>query len=200
MCRRYIFMLSLLTLHLTACQDDEENYPSIITEFVDVLSNADGRLIRFTTDHGQTYQVTNSIDGFDPNAVYRAVCGYVPEEDSYATIYQLLNVALLRDSTLVLRRDPIRLHSVWSAGSYINMQLAPLGQGGRQYWGYAIDSITPRHVHLSLHHSQNGDPTSYTQNVYASIYVKRIEGYNAGDSISLAISTFDGIRHYIFVP
>lgn len=199
MWRRYIFLLSLLALHLVACKDDEDTYPSIITEFVDMLSDSEGVLVQFTNDQRQTYQIVNRLDGADPNAIYRMVCGYVPEADR-ATIYQLLNVTLLRDSTDVLSRDPVRLHSVWRAGDYVNMQLAPLTQGGRQYWGYAIDSIAPRHVHLSLHHAQNGDPLSYTQNVYASLYVKRIEGFAEGDTITLSLSTFDGLRHYTLAP
>ena len=199
MCRRYIILLSLLALHLTACQDDEDAYPSIITEFVDMQSNDEGVLVQFTNDHQKTYQIVNVLEGADPNSIYRMVCGYVPEDDR-ATIYQLIGVSILRDSTEVLHQDPVRMLSVWRAGDYVNMQLAPLTQGGRQYWGYAIDSITPHHVHLTLHHNQNGDPQSYTQNFYASIYVKRIEGFAEGDTITLSLPTTDGMRHFTLAP
>ncbi|MCR4921317.1 MAG: hypothetical protein K5945_06365 [Bacteroidaceae bacterium] len=199
MTRRTGILLILLALQFTACKDDEDTYPSIITEFVDVHSNSEGVLFEFTNDQAQTYQIMNTLEGYDTSVVYRSVCGYVPE-GSRATIYQLLGVAVLRDSTAIVRHDPVTLLSAWQAGEYINMQLAPLTQGGRQCWGYAIDSIAPKHIYLSLHHDQNSDPTSYTQNVYASIYIKHIEGYNVGDTISFALATFDGWRHYTFVP
>ena len=49
------------------------------------------------------------------------------------------------------------------------MQLAPLTQGGTQYWGYLVDEVSGNTTHISLHHRQNDDPLSYTQTVYASI-------------------------------
>ena len=199
MWRRTSLLLTLLALQLTACHDDEDTYPSIITEFVDVHSNNKGVLYEFTNDRAQTYQIVNTLEGFDTSAVYRSVCGYVPE-GSKATIYQLLGVAVLRDSTAVVRHDPVGLLSAWRAGEYINMQLAPLTQGGKHYWGFAIDSIAPQHIYLSLHHNQNGDPTSYTQTTYASLYMKHIEGFNASDTISLSLATFDGWHHYTFAP
>ena len=179
-----------------SCDDDnDEDYPSIVTQFVDIESNAEGRFFRITNDQEQTYLITNSMEGYEPNTVYRSICGYVPQGNQ-ATIYQLTAVQMLRESTSVARHDPIAVNSVWHAGRYVNMQLAPRTQGDTQYWGFQIDSLRPGHLFLSLHHNQNGDPTSYTQNVYACILLNHIAGYSEGDSITLAIATFGGTKKY----
>ena len=188
-------IISLCLTVFAACDDEEENYPSIISEFVEIQSDKDGRLFQFTTDKGQTYHITNTLTGYDPLTIYRIICGYVPKADE-ATIYQLTTVEMLRDSTAVAVHDPIGAQSVWHSGEYINMQLAPLTQGGTHFWGYVIDSITPGHLFLSLHHNQLDDPTSYTENVYASIYLPYIAGYQNDDSITLTIETFGGTKQY----
>ena len=177
---------------LAACSEtDDEPYPAIVTEMADIASDTGGRLVRFVTDGGLVYRITNTLSGYEPQSVYRVVCGYVPQNDE-ATIYQLSGVEMLRDSTARPVHDPTGVQSVWRGGQYINLHLTPRTQGGKQYWGYAVDSLRPGHVFLSLHHRQNNDPTSYTEHVYASIYLPNITNYNEGDSITLTIETFNG--------
>ena len=86
-----------------------------------------------------------------------------------------------------------------TSGSYINLHLAPLTQGGNHSWGFITDSIgTDGHRYLSLHHRQNGDPLSYTQETYASIPLEELDSMTEGDSITLSIHTFKGIKTWNF--
>lgn len=187
-------MLSLLFLPLgllSSCGEDDESYPSILTEFVDVHSNLDGVLCQFTTDSEKTFPIANPQTGYKANSIYRCVCGYVLE-GNLARLYQLSGVYLLRDSTTCACQDPVSVVSVWRAGHYVNMQLSPKTQGGTQYWGYSTDSLNREKAYLSLHHRQNADPLSYSQTVYASLPVDSLEC----DSIILRIHTFDGIKTF----
>ena len=180
---------------LFSCSDKDEPYPSVVTEFSDVISDAAGRLHSFTTDRDQTFRITNDLTGYEPNSVYRAVCGFVPQPDSTAVVYQLLGAWYLRDSTNhVPHCDPTEVLSVWRTRRFLNMQLVPRTQGGRQYWGFMVDSTQTGHVWLSLYHNQNGDEASYSTNVYASLPLDSVPDLQTGDSLSLSIQTFEGVK------
>lgn len=192
-CRRLIIPIFFFLFFFASCGEDEEPYPSILTELADVETDENGVLRRFTTDEGKSMSIANYLDGYQPRAVYRCVCGYVVE-DGEALLYQLSGVHILRDSTECAVQDPVALVSVWRAGHYVNMQLSPKTQGGSQYWGFSTDSLMGKTAFLSLHHRQNGDPLAYSTTVYASLPVDSIRC----DSISLSIRTFGGIKTFRF--
>lgn len=191
--RKIIWILCLLTL--VACSKDEDVYPSIITEFADLNTDEHGTATSFELDNGTIYLISNPVKDLKPDATYRVVCGYVPE-GSKASLYTLNGAYFLHDSTEIVKNDPTNVLSAWHSGKYINMQLSPKTQGGTHYWGYAVDSITPRHRHLSLHHSQNSDPTSYTTTIYASLPMDSIQGIDKGDTVTLTINTFKGRKEW----
>ena len=186
----------LLALLLISCHEDEA-YPSLISEFADLQSSKEGISQSFMLDDGTEYGIANPVEKLKPNATYRMMVTYALGEDRKAWLYGLEGVYYLRDSSEVAKSDPTGVLSAWRAGKYINLQLAPKTQdGNRQYWGYCMDSITPHHAHLSLYHNQNGDPTSYSTTVYASLPVDSIKGIDEGDTITLSINTFKGTREW----
>ncbi|MBO4642274.1 MAG: hypothetical protein J5661_05410 [Bacteroidaceae bacterium] len=202
--KRLPILLLCLTLAftwmLTGCSsDDEGTYPSIITEFANMKTNESGVMKSFTTDDNHTYQITNLLEGYLHNTLYRVVCGFVPEGNK-ARVYQLYGAYLLRDSLKQAQRDPTGVVSAWRRGRFINLHLSPLTQGGTQYWGFITDSIHPQHTFLSLHHRQGEDPLSYTKTVYASIPLDSIATYNATDTVTLVIQTFQGAKRFDFTP
>lgn len=194
--RSYLLILGLICL--ASCSNNEDDtYPSIITEMADLYTDGEGVMEKFTTDAGVTYQIINGQGDLQPKALYRILCGYVPSGNS-ATLYQVQGVNYLRDSTKIAKTDPIGVKSAWRAGKYINMYLSPLTQGGTQYWGFITDSIKNGHAWVSLHHNQNADPLSYTQPTYASLPVDSIKGIQEGDDITLCINTFNGLQTWNF--
>ncbi|MCD8303018.1 MAG: hypothetical protein LUC44_08405 [Prevotellaceae bacterium] len=165
----YLFAATLLPmLCLTACSDDDDAYPSIVTELVDGLTNSRGEMEKILTDDDVYYSLTNPQSGLVPNAAYRCLCGYTADGVN-ATLYTLSGAYLLRDSTEVAVKDPLAIVSAWQTRRYINLHLSVKTQGGTQYFGYVTDSIVGRHAYLSLHHRQNGDPEAYSTDVYASL-------------------------------
>ena len=195
---RGLFLLLLVFACCKGGDDSSDFYPNVVTEFAMVRTDASGKMFELTTDAGRTYTLSNPQEGYDKNARYRAVCGFVPDGQT-ATLHSAIGAYMLRDSTkLAHESDPIKVTSVWQSGRYINMQLAPLTQGGIQYWGYRVDGVKGRTTHLSLHHRQNGDPLSYTETVYASLSVDDLATIPAGDSIALHIKTFNGDRVWAF--
>lgn len=198
--KKYLWLL--LVAALVSCDKDDDDasdfYPNILTEFAMIRTDDAGTMIELTTDNEQTYTITNPQEGYDKNANYRAVCGYVADGHK-ATLYHATGAYMLRDSTqLAYDSEPVKVTSVWQSGRYINLHLSPLTQGGTQYWGYRIDETSGNTTHISLHHRQNGDPLSYTATVYASIYVDDLESISAGNLIALHIKTFDGEQVWTF--
>ena len=192
-----ILAIGCLTTFVACKNNEDDTYPSIITEMADLYTNDEGVGEKFTTDAGVTYTVTKGPDDLVPNALYRILCGYVPSGDK-ATVYQAQSAYYLKDSTEIAKTDPTDVKSAWRAGKYINMYLSPLTQGGTQYWGFIIDKVENGHAWVSLYHNQNGDPLSYTQPTYASLPVDSIKGIHEGDIITLSINTFNGPQTWDF--
>lgn len=212
--KKCAILLLLLAPH--ACSDTPEPYPDVITVFADVRSNAAGDLVDFTTDDGVCLLISNTnIAQHRPDTVYRAVVGYVPDEATdptsgvswTATVYSLTGAQLLSDSTAVLRHDAIDAECVWAQGQYINLQLTAKTQGAaRHCFGFATDSLTTNatvsptftHHHISIHHRQGNDPLSFSQTYYCSIRPSSLPAYLPGDSITVSVHTFSGIRSWSF--
>ena len=198
--RLTLMAMAIGALLMAGCSDDDGSttFPSMWNEIVCLTTDGQGRINRLLTDEGKSYMVTNNITGRTPNVAYRMMCGYTIEGQQ-ATLYQMIGVHVLRDSTACAAHDPLKAIAVWKSGSYINLHLAPLTQGGNHSWGFITDSIgTDGHRYLSLHHRQNGDPLSYTQETYASIPLEELDSMTEGDSITLSIHTFKVIKTWNF--
>lgn len=195
--KKYLTILAALTLCM-ACGDEQETYPSILTEMADAYVDAEGILYKIETDRGQSYTLTNPQQGFKPESIYRTLSGFVPQTDGSATLYQMKGVHILRDSTAIGRKDPTGILSAWRAGRYINLHLQPKTQGGTHYWGFTVDSVAQGKTWIGLHHKQNSDPLSYTQDLYASIPVDSIKAAQAGDSLIMTVATFNGLKTWTF--
>lgn len=191
---------------LMACKADIEPYPNLVTEFADMRTNTNGVFVSMTTDNGARYGILNTnIAPLMPDTTYRAVVGFVQKSVASipkAEIYTLAGVRVLADSTSTVLHHPTNIASMWQRGKYINMQLTALTQGGTHHWGYAVDSVQTNgnntHHHLSIHHNQGKDPISYSQTYYASILLSSIPHYQMGDTISVAVHTFGGIKKWMF--
>lgn len=196
---KYLWLFVVCVLSCCKGGDDASDiYPSIVTEFGMIRTDASGTMTDFTTDDGRIYAISNPQSGYDKEVLYRVVCGYVPDGQT-VKLYQVTGAHLLHDSTTLAHEpDPIKVTSVWKSGRYINMHLSPLTQGGKQYWGYRIDRVRSRTIHVSLHHRQNADPLSYTQNVYASLPADNFKIIPFTDSIALHIQTFQGDQVWTF--
>ncbi len=193
-------VLTLCGLLLAGCEDDDggQPFPSMWNEIVCLITDNQGHIRQMVTDGGNTYEVTNSLSGYEPGTTYRMMCGYSIREQQ-ATLYQATGVHVLKDSTACAAHDPLKILSAWKSGTYINLHLAPLTQGGNHAWGFAVDSTRLNgHRFLSLHHRQGTDPLSYTQETYASIPLTDIPNLGDGDSITLSVHTFKGIKTWNF--
>ena len=61
-----------------------------------------------------------------------------------------------------------------------------------------MDSVAQGITWIGLHHKQNSDPLSYTQDLYASIPVDSIKTALPGDSLIMTVATFNGLKTWTF--
>ena len=200
----FAFCIVLLCSMTSCSDDDDEVYPSLISDFVMAQSNSEGHVSFILTDDGQRYAVENDISGMPADTVARAICSYVilqePTNIPSILVYSITGIPVMYNCTSLpsIHRDPTDVAGVWSSGGYINLHLLPLTQGKFQNWGFIEDSLSANDAgttthHLSIYHEQLNDPTSYTGHIYASISPDSLrEAHPAGDSILLSINTFKG--------
>ena len=190
-----VFVACALLALAAGCSLDDAKPLMLYTSMGDMTSDAKGRLSSFVTDEGKRYTIANELTGYEPRAIYRVVTSYDVLDDGKAQLYTLDPVWLLRDSTDCRRQDPVGVVAVWRSGKYVNLQLTAKTANGRQYWGYANDSVTydeqtgKHHHYLSLHHNVARDLDYYTATLYASIPLDSLKTAAAGDSISITIAT-----------
>lgn len=187
-----LLLSALFALHFslfTSCTEEHDPYPNVITELADIHTDAAGKTVKLELDNGKIFDITNPLTVEQTEHTFRVLVGFVPQ-DNKATLYSSQGAYLLDDSTATPKTDPVKVLSVWRTERYINIHLAPLTQGGTQHWGIITDSIVGEHHYLHLHHNQNGDPTSYTTDVYASIPIER------SIPVTLRVNTFNGTANY----
>lgn len=185
----------LFALHIalvTSCSSDEDAYPNIVAEMADIHIDQSGKTSQFELDNGKTFSITNPLSAEKmENKTLRALVEYVPDSDNKATLYNCTMAHVLSDSTATPHTDPVKVLSVWRTDRYINLHLAPLTQGSAKHgWGIITDSIVDGHYYTTLHHNQNGDPTSYTTDVYASLPIER------SVAVTLRIKTVEGTKTF----
>ena len=180
-----IAMLAMTVGLLSACSDDDEPYPNMITCLADCITDTEGKMQQMRLDNGTAYTIGNNLNGLQPSAAYRFLCSYTLDGNT-ATLYSLTTCHVLRDSTNTPCCDPVNVVSTWREGPYINLHLTAKTQGGKQYWGTVTDSIRGRHIYLTLHHRQADDPEAYSTDVYASIPTSNLDA----DSVSININTY----------
>ena len=126
----------------TACGDDEEDgyvYPSLLTEFVEVYTDAKGNGTQFVTDDGKIYAINSPIQGLQPDAAYRLVCGYEVTADyqeghPVAKIYTVETVNLLKQKEEPSDTVGCRQYLEWRKLP----QPSPHAQDTRRYAGMGI--------------------------------------------------------------
>lgn len=205
-------------LSLGACKEDEYVYPNVISTFIDVTTDADGRLQDLITDKGETLQILNreGLNGLTPDSTYRTVSIYEPKEtdtqgNATALLYSCQLIIAVKPVTAnklpdgIAKTDPLNVQSVWKSGNYLNLILLPMAKEKSHIFHFIEDGITnnedgSRTLHLTLYHNQNGDYEAFTRKSFLSVPLWTYEGRLAqGDRVILRINTYEkGFVSYEF--
>ena len=213
--RLYIALLSCI-IAISSCKEDEYVYPSVFTEFVDIKTDASGKLAYINIDDGSTFQIKDrsGIEGFTPDSTYRSLSIYeILDESNGANLVRLYScqfvisvVPTTEDKfTKGIKTDPLDIQSVWKSGNYINLILLPMAKEKSHIFHFIDEGISnngdgSRTLHLTLYHNQNGDYEAFTRKSYLSIPLWAYEGQlTQGDKVMLRINTYEkGFVSYEF--
>lgn len=203
-------VLSMLLLLLASCSKDDVNddIATLTVEMCDMKTDDRGVIMTCVMDDDRQLALMPHISvswASKPDSVYRALLYYNKVEGSAGVIHPLnvgrvvcLTPRTPADTVVTAYKDPLTLVSSWYApnGKYLNMCLAvKTGTASdKQAHRLAVvcDSLSQsgHRRYYRVCHSQNGIPTYYSVETYSSITVDDVP---KGDTVSLAIPTFDGM-------
>lgn len=183
---------------ISCSTDDDKAFPSLITDFVVVETNASRVLSNVRLDNGDLYDVASQgVSAGVADTTFRCVASYTLDDSGMmlyeAThIFSVLPVPLdefLKDGEMEaedLPRDPVSVISMWKSGGYVNMKLGVQTTGNGSH-AYAFCEEREG-VYSLLHLRPVNDDESYTETVYLSMPIP--EGV---ESLTFSVNTYDGI-------
>lgn len=201
----------LLTL-LCSCEQagDDYRYPSLVTDFACLITDAQGHAERLLLDNGASHPISLTNDliennngrapSFKPDTTYRIIGMYelIPAETSqtahlYAISSTISHVPTPLSEGEELFQDPVYLQSIWLSGSYLNMVLEIKALNGKHSIGY-VDT-TPEGMQgkeFTFYHEVISDVESYRQKLYGSIPLAPFsEQLQPGDTLRFVVNTYD---------
>lgn len=185
----------------TACSDDDTPIASYHQDLAELLTDATGCATTLVTDAGDTLKITNASvwNGLKTDTVYRVQTLYLLN-DGGAELTQaasLISPRPYRFDPDSITRDPLTLDAAWRGGRYLNLLVSIKSGGGSHAFSFAdcgTDTLATgqRLLHLQLIHRQGNDPLYYTRQAYLSCPLWATD-LQPGDSVEIAVTTFDGV-------
>ena len=210
---RLLFCLILCAVAFAGCEQDaydkgDASYSYMRADFVEAVVGSDKRIAGVVTDDDVQLRLTTPFTASwiqRADTVYRAVMFYnLGVQEAEVVSLQRIATLSVRTSRQVgfgVADDPLKLESVWLSGNkkYLNLRVVVMtgltdDDGATQSLGMVSDTILVgddglRTCHLRLLHSQGDVPQYYSQRVYFSVPVDRLEA----DSLRLTVNTYDGV-------
>lgn len=187
-------------------EDGDGDYSYLRADFAEIKTNQKGEIASFVTDDNKevTLKKLIAVEGLKADTTYRSLVYYKEPRNADVELFNLKMVNVCtpfkptKDKPLVT--DPTGWESMWVShnGSYLNLALKLLvgvdteNAEAKQVLGVCQDSIVGRHIYYTLYHKQNGVPEYYTYTSYLSLSLAK--DYEAGDTITMAVNTYDGIK------
>lgn len=203
---------AIFLLVLTACNEEDYHYPDVVTNLVELETDGSSNIHLIRTDDGAIYFPDKIIAFKDatPDSLYRVNCTYQPLDESggKATLYNVKGVlspfpkepSYFKDG---IKTDPLKITSIWNSGGYINLHLGVMTKGGKHKYhflnlGKSKNSMGKSTQLIQLFHSQEKDPEAYTQEIFLSCPLRKLD-LHSGDSIIFSINTYEGVKVYKFL-
>ena len=206
-------ILPLLAL-LCSCEkgSDDYRYPSVVTDFVCLTTDAEGHLDELLTDGGGRYalrlsdELLERLDHQTPtyqrDTLYRAIGIYeltaTTGRDTVADLYSVGSVLSVIPTPLrpgeTLHQAPVYLQSCWLSGGYLNLVIEIKGLDMNRHTVGFVDT-TPDGMQgkeFTFYHHTQDDEQAYRQKLYASIPLTPLaQSLPAGSTLRLVINTHD---------
>ena len=202
----YTFLLCLLTV---ACKEEEHVYPDVLTEFIDIQTDASGTVTHLLTDKGERYAVQprEGLDGLQADTIYRTVSAYrfvnetTDRTEPEVMLYSSQSVIAPYPDKLSewedsIYTDPVDIQSIWLSGNYLNLILDVRRKDRAHVFHFIEDSLAAesagtRTLHLRLYHNSNNDYEAFTDQTCLSVPLRHYrDSLRAGDKIRFRLNTY----------
>ena len=193
---------------LCSCEDaiDDYRYPSVVTDYACLVTDAAGEPSKLHLDNGCAYPIVYAdeymeahpqLPSYKADTAYRVVSIYELGSDSVARIYSLSRTVSDTPTPLrtgeQLHQDPAYLQSIWLSGGYLNMVIEIKALDGKHSIGF-VDT-TPEGMkgkEFTFYHKVIDDVESYRQRLYGSIPLQPFDReLQVGDTLRFVIKTYD---------
>lgn len=193
---------------LCSCEDamDDYRYPSVVTDYACLVTDAAGEPSKLRLDNGCAYPIVYAdeymeahpqLPSYKADTAYRVVSIYELGSDSVARIYSLSrtvsDIPTPLPTGVQLHQDPAYLQSIWLSGGYLNMVIEIKALDGKHSIGF-VDT-TPEGMkgkEFTFYHKVIDDVESYRQRLYGSIPLQPFDReLQVGDTLRFVIKTYD---------
>ena len=204
--KKFLYLLLPLLALLCSCEEsgDDYRYPSVVTDYACLATNASGQPEALLLDNGKSYAIEYSneyreahpqLPSYQADTTYRVLSIYELGAGSVAHIYAISKIISIVPTPLktdeVLCQDPVYLQSCWISGGYLNMVIELKALDGLHSIGF-VDT-TPEGMkgkEITFHHYANKDIESYRQKLYSSIPLAPLT-LQQGDTLRFVVKTYD---------
>ena len=201
---KHIITTVLIIAAATACSNDEYVYPSVITEFTEICTNAKGELEHIHTDKNERYTIEHreGLDGLVPDSTYRAMTIYAHTDNpNIVSLYtaQLAIAPIPVPHTAFkegIKTDPLDIQSIWYTHRYINMILVPMMKDKGHLFHFVDNGITLENdgtqiLDITLYHDRANDYEAFKKEVYLSVPIYHYaDKLHDNDKIRININTY----------
>lgn len=205
---------------LVGCTTDtyetgDGEYSYLRSDFGVARSDAEKKLVTFTTDGDKTYTFAQPVEKdwvATADSTYRVLVYFDESDKTVITPKGIGNVSVLRAKPLkageAMKTDPVEWTSSWISenGAYINLGLnlmvgVSTEETSPQIIGVVLDGSKlstsgHKHYYLCFYHDQRNVPEYFSQTTYASIPVEG--SFEKGDSVTLTVNTYNGKKQKSF--
>lgn len=190
---------------LGACSKEEEYvYPNVLTEFVCLKTNGEGKGAWILTDTGKSWEIPKEqqpTNDLTPDSIYRVVSKYVPFPDTGKTdVYTLQSVIAplpkAESEFEEIHTDAVTIQSIWRSGDYLNMILQVMIKDQKHEFAFIDQGITTnedgtKNLTITLFHNRNNDVEGFYQKAYLSVPLWHYqELLTPGDLITFRLNTY----------
>lgn len=191
----------------SSCGEEDDTYPSAITELADARTDSQGNVVLMTTDDGRTYDVSaQSIRAGQQDTVIRCRCMFLPSETEStrqtAHVYSIERIPsslpVDRSSLAAGTLAPVKIASHWGGTRYYNFRVEYKTYGNAPHlFLFTEDSIRTspeglRTAFISLRHIQKTDTEkAYTSTAFISF---PLHLYSNAQHVVLCVDTQEGTR------
>ena len=203
-----ITLLSLLVVCLTACKDDDYEYPPVKLEFMTAITSSAGKIAHVVTDDQRILAVATDRTNTKAKAdtTYRIISNYQEHDNGEIELYALAQVlapipltATAKECNGIIHTDPLSLMSISKGNDYLNLVLSIKMEDGKHLLHVVEESVEligmdETQVHLLLYHDAGNDPMSYSRRAYMSIPVKHYTESQSRTTIYFSYYNLEGER------